>query len=82
MQPLQDTPICDDPKKGLHNVYRFIRACNFFRRQIHNFTYSSHRLTDLIQKTNPWRWTDKEEACFQELKEKNFLYQLPGATPF
>ena len=27
-------------------------------------------LADLIKKTNPWRWTDKEEACFQELKKK------------
>ena len=34
-------------------------------------------LTDLIKRTSPWRWTDKEEACFQELKNKisstNFL---------
>ena len=33
--------------------------------------------SNLIKKTNPWRWTDKEEACFQELKRKisstNFL---------
>ena len=32
--------------------------------------HSSAPLTDLIKKTNPWRWTDKEEACFQELKRK------------
>ena len=23
-----------------------------------------------MKKTNPWRWTDKEEACLQELKRK------------
>ena len=60
MQPLQDMQIHDHPKKGLHDVRNFI----------HNFTYSSAPLTDLIKKTNPWRWTDKEEACFQELKKK------------
>ena len=70
MQPLQDMQIRDDPKKGLHDVRSFIGACNFYRRHIHNFTYSSAPLTDLIKKTNPWRWTDKEKACFQELKRK------------
>ena len=70
MQPLQDMQIRYDPKKGLHDVRSFIGACNFYRRHIHNFTYSSAPLTDLIKKTNPWRWTDKEEACFQELKRK------------
>ena len=70
MQPLQDMQIRDDPKKGLHDVRSFIGACNFYRRHIHNFTYSSAPLPDLIKKTDPWRWTDKEEACFQELKRK------------
>ena len=70
MQPLQDMQICDDPKKGLHDVRSFIGACNFYRRHIHNFTYSLAPLTDLIKKTNPRRWADKEEACFQELKRK------------
>ena len=64
MQGLQDMQICDDHKKGLHDVRTFIGACNLYRRHIHNFTYSSAPLTDLTKKTNPWRWTDKEEACF------------------
>ena len=62
--------IRDDCKKGLHDVRSFIGACSFYRRHIHHFTYSSAPPTDLIKKTNPWRWTDKEEACFQELKKK------------
>ena len=45
-------------------------ACNFYRRHIHNFTYSSAPLTDLIQKTTPWTWTARKEECFQELKKK------------
>ena len=48
----------------------FVGACNFFRRHIHNFTYSSASLTDLIKKTTPWRWTAREEEWFQELKKK------------
>ena len=70
MQPLKDMQIRDDPKNGLHNVRSFVGACNFYRRHIHNFTYSSAPLTDLIKKTTPWRWTAREEECFQELKKK------------
>ena len=40
MQPPQYMQIRDDPKKGLHDVRSFIGACNFYRRDIHTFTYS------------------------------------------
>ena len=70
MQPLQDMQIRDDPIKGLHDVRSFVGACNFYRRHIHNFTYSSAPLTDLIKRTTPWRWTVREEEWFQELKKK------------
>ena len=70
MQPLQDMQIRDGPKKGLHDVRSFVGVCNFYRRHIHNFTYSSAPLTDLIKKPTPWRWTSREEECFQELKKK------------
>ena len=70
MQPLQDMQGRDNPKKGRHDVRSFIGACNSYRRHIHNVTYSSVPLTDLIKNTNPWRWTDQEEACFEELKKK------------
>ena len=70
MSPLQDMQIRDHPKKGLHNNWSFIGACKFHQRHIHNFTYSSAPLTDLIKTTNPWQWTSTEEACFQQLKKK------------
>ena len=70
MQPLQDMQIRDHPKKGLHDVRRFAGACHFHRHHIHNFTYSSAPVTDLIKKATPWRWTSREEECFQELKKK------------
>ena len=70
MQPLQDMQIRDGLKKGLRDVRSFIGACNFYGHHIHNFTYSSAPLTDLIKETNPSRWTDKEEACCQKSKKK------------
>ena len=63
MQPLQDM-------EGLHDVRSFVGACNFYRQHIHNFTYSSAPLTDLIKKTTPRRWTAREGECFQELRTK------------
>ena len=70
MQPLQDMQICDDPKKGLHDVQSFVGACNFYRRHIHNFTYSCAPLTDPNKKTTPCRLTARGEEWFQELKKK------------
>ena len=80
MQPLQDMQIRDDPVKGLHDVRSFVGACNFYRRHMHNCTYSSAALTDLIRKTTPWRWTAREEECFQELKKKIAPSNCPGSS--
>ena len=70
MQPLQDMQIRGGSKYGLHDVRIFVGACNFYRRHIHNFTYSSAPLTNLFKKTTPWWWTAREQECFQELKKK------------
>ena len=54
----------------LHDVRSIMCAYNFYPGHIHNFTYSSAPLTDLIKKTTPWRWTATEDGCFQELEKK------------
>ena len=59
-----------DPKKGLHDVRSFIRACNFFCRHIKNFTYTSAILTDLIRNSTMWRWVPQEQQAFDGLKDK------------
>ena len=38
MQPLPDMQIRGDPKRGLHHLRRFVAACNFYQRHIHNAT--------------------------------------------
>ena len=60
----------EDPKNRLHDVRSFIGACNFYRRQITNFTYSSTILTDLIKKSSTWRWSPEEQQVFNELNDK------------
>ena len=60
----------EDSKKGLHDVRSFIGACNFYRRHIKNFTYTSAILTELIKKSTTWRWGPQEQQAFDELKDK------------
>ena len=60
----------EDPKKGLHDVRSFTGACNFCRRHIKNFTYTSAILTDLIKKSTTWRCGPQEQQAFDELKDK------------
>ena len=52
-KPLMDAKVRhEDPKKGFHDVRSFIGACNFYRRHIKTFTYTSAILTDLIKKSS------------------------------
>ena len=70
-EPLMDAKVRhEDPKKGLPDVRSFIGACNFYRRHIKYFTYTSAILTDLIKKSTTWRWRPQEQQAFDELKDK------------
>ena len=60
----------DGPKTGDHDVRSFIGACNFYRRHIKTFTYTSAILMDLIKKSSTWRWGPQEQQALDELKEK------------
>ena len=70
-KPLMDAKVQhEDPKKGLHDVRRFIGACNFYSRHIKNLTYTSAILTDLIKKSTTWRCGPQEQQAFDELKNR------------
>ena len=70
-KPLMDAEVRhEDPKKGLHDVRSFIGACNFYRRHIKNFTYTSAIWTDPAKKSTTWRWGPQEQEAFDELKDK------------
>ena len=63
--PVMDAKVPhEDPKKGLHDVRGFIRACNYYRRHIQNFTYTSAILTDLMRKSTTWGWGPQEQKEF------------------
>ena len=70
-KPLMDAKVRhEDPKGGLHDVRNFIGACNFYRRHIKNFTYTSAILMDLITKHTTWPWGLQEQQAFDELRDK------------
>ena len=70
-KPLMDANVRqEDPKKGLHDVRSFIEACNFYRRHVKHFTYTSEILTDLIKKSTTWRLGPQEQQAFDDLKDK------------
>ena len=78
--PMLKASIRDDKTRGVKDIRAFLGSCNFYRRHIPTFTYSSHLLTDLTKKTVPWKWTPEHEAQFQGIKEKLSSLRLLG-TP-
>ena len=60
----------EDPKKELHDVHSVIGACNFYRRHIKNFTYTSAILTKLIKKSTTWHWGPQDQQAFDKPKDK------------
>ena len=66
--------------KNLKDLRAFLGACNFFRRHVKSFTYSSAGLTDLLKKNARFVWSDKEEALIEEIKNK-LLSSTPLGVP-
>src|SRR5215217_1468034 len=63
---VQDWPV----PKTVKNVQEFLGFANFYRRFIRNFSHLTHPMTQLTKKDEPWNWTTKCEAAFQELKKR------------
>ena len=55
-------------------------ACNFFRRHVRNFTFSSAPLTGLLKKNARFVWSEKEESLIEEIKQK-LLSSTPLGVP-
>ena len=53
----------------IKNVESFLRFANFYRRFIHNFSYTAKPLNKLKGKKE-WKWEEEHQRAFEELKEK------------
>ena len=76
--PILKASIRNDRTRGVKGIRAFLGSCDFYRRHIPTFAYSSHLLTDLTEKAVPWKWTPEHEAQFQEIKEKLSSLRLLG----
>ena len=72
--------IVDFKVKNLKDLRTFLGACNFFRRHVKAFTFSSAGLTDLLKKNARFVWTEKEESLIEEIKSK-LLSSVPLGVP-
>ena len=54
--------------KSVKDVRSFLGLAGFYRRFIKNFSLKARPLTDLTRESVPWRWQDKEEKAFCDLK--------------
>ena len=71
--PILKASIRDDKTRGVKDLRAFLGSCNFYKTHIHTFTYSSHLLTHLTQKTAPWKWTQEHQGLFRR-STKNWVH--------
>jgi len=64
-------------KKG---IQEFMGFCNIYRRFIEGFSRTDKPLYDRTKKEVKWEWGDKEQAAFDELRQK--LCSTPVLTYF
>lgn len=63
--------IMDFPKPTkLKQLRAFLGLCNYYRRYCKNYSEYSAQLNHLLKKGNPWRWGEKEEKGFLNIKQQ------------
>jgi hypothetical protein len=77
MEPDRVATIMDWPTpESFNEVQVFLGFANFYRRFIEGYSRVTRHLTDLLKgsvkgrKTGPFRWTERAEKAFQELKTR------------
>ncbi|CAL9121110.1 unnamed protein product [Musa textilis] len=55
------------PRK-IPELRSFLGFVNYYQRFIMGYSKCAAPLTELLKKEQPWRWFDKCEAAFQDLK--------------
>ena len=72
--------ICTDPDKvesvvkyppptNLRTLRQFLGLISWYRRYIPSFSKTAAPLTRLLRKDQRWKWSDDQEAAFQQLKQ-------------
>ena len=63
--------VLDWPRpKYVKNVQKFLELVNYHHQFIQGFASIARPLHDMVKKDQKWKWTEKQEEAFKELKEK------------
>ena len=67
----------------LRQLRSFLSFCNYYRKFIKKYSDKCCVLNELLQKKEPWRWTDKQHSAFETLKQeftKEPVLRMPDQT--
>jgi len=79
--PIKTAAIWDwKPPTNKKGIQEFMGFCNFYGRFIEGFSRTAKPLYDRTKKDVKWEWEDKEQAAFDELRQK--LCSTPVLTYF
>jgi len=56
--------------KYVKDIQKFLGLANYYRWFIEGFATVARPLHDLVKKDKKWKWTEREEKVFKELKER------------
>ena len=66
--------------KCVKDVQKFLGLANYYHRFIEGFAMVARPLHDTVKKDKKWKWTEKQEKAFRELK-KRFTEESILAAP-
>jgi len=61
--------------KCVKDVQKFLGLANYYCRFIQDFVSITRPLHNMVKKDRKWKWTEKQEKAFEELK-KRFMQEL------
>ena len=56
--------------RTVHEVRSFLGLANYYRRFVEGYSKIAAPLTDLLKKSKVWKWTERCQAAFDELKRR------------
>jgi len=84
MDPVKVKGIVDWPAPTtLRQLRSFLGFCNYYRKFIKKYSDKCSVLNELLQKEEPWRWTDERHQAFETLKQeftKEPVLRMPDQT--
>ena len=66
--------------KEIKNIQKFLGLANYYHQFIKNFVSIARLLYNMVKKDQKWKWTERQERVFTELKER-FIKEPVLAAP-